>query len=283
MNHHTVDIAWLTDDCERVSHLQRDHLYFAHLSIYWFALRFCTGKTVLDAGSGTGYGSAYLADNGAREVHGIDISEKAIDYSKVTFRLPNLSYQTMDLEQISGFPNHHFDVIFSSNVFEHIPDISLLMRRAWELLKSDGVMIVAVPPITNRASRQDNVTNPYHLNIWSPRQWFSVLGSYFGSVECFGHYFEQPGVALDFTGASKHPVAETDFTFRQISIDLMSQESGLTAVFVARAPLAEERIPAIGTGVKFVDESYTRPPYEPGFGARLKRAGGRLLRKLRLR
>jgi 2-polyprenyl-3-methyl-5-hydroxy-6-metoxy-1,4-benzoquinol methylase len=168
LDHDTVDIAWITDDCERVSHLQQDDLYFAHLSIYWFALQFCTGKTVLDAGSGTGYGSAYLAENGAHEVHAIDVSDKAVEYSKVTFRRPNLGYQTMDLQEITGFPNHHFDVIFSSNVFEHIPDVSVLMRRAWELLRSDGVMIVAVPPITNRASRRDNVMNPYHLKHMVP-------------------------------------------------------------------------------------------------------------------
>ena len=144
-------------------------------------------------------------------------------------------------------------------------------------------MIVAVPPIINQASREDNEANPHHLNIWSPRQWFSVLGSYFGSVECFGHYFEQPGVTLDFTGESTHPVTEADFTFRQVSIDRMSRDSGLTAVFVVRAPLAEKRIPAIGAPVTFVDESYTRRPYEPGFGTRLRKVGGRLLRTLRLR
>ena len=138
VNSDKVDIAWITDDGERVSELQQDHSYFAHLSIYWFALRYCTGKTVLDAGSGTGYGSAYLAEHGAREVHGIDVSEKAVDYSEATFRLPNLSYRRMDLQEISGFPNHHFDVIFSSNVFEHVPDVTLLMFRARELVRSDG-------------------------------------------------------------------------------------------------------------------------------------------------
>jgi hypothetical protein len=40
--------------------------YWAHLSIYRFAVPFAQGKRVLDAGSGSGYGSSYLARHGAK-------------------------------------------------------------------------------------------------------------------------------------------------------------------------------------------------------------------------
>jgi hypothetical protein len=42
---------------ERVTHLYPNDCYYGHLSIYYFALQFCQGGTVLDAGSGAGYGS----------------------------------------------------------------------------------------------------------------------------------------------------------------------------------------------------------------------------------
>lgn len=46
---------WLYDPCtinkggERVSHLYRSHLLYAHSSIYDFAVPFCQGAMVLDA------------------------------------------------------------------------------------------------------------------------------------------------------------------------------------------------------------------------------------------
>ena len=40
--------------------------YWAHLSIYHFALPFARGRRVLDAGCGAGYGAAYLARHGAQ-------------------------------------------------------------------------------------------------------------------------------------------------------------------------------------------------------------------------
>jgi predicted nicotinamide N-methyase len=58
---------------ERVSHLWPDDCYYAHLSLYHFALPFVQGKTVLDAGSGGGYGAAYLAEHGASSVIAVDV------------------------------------------------------------------------------------------------------------------------------------------------------------------------------------------------------------------
>ena len=39
---------------ERVTHLYPNDLYYAHLSIYWFASKFVKDKIVLDAGCGDG-------------------------------------------------------------------------------------------------------------------------------------------------------------------------------------------------------------------------------------
>ena len=58
-------LAPLTDG-ERVSPLLNDSCYQAHLSIYGFARPGCQGGIVLNAGSGTGYGSADLADHDLR-------------------------------------------------------------------------------------------------------------------------------------------------------------------------------------------------------------------------
>ena len=46
----SAQIALISDGGERVLHLYPNDCYFAHLSIYRFALDLCRGRTVLDAG-----------------------------------------------------------------------------------------------------------------------------------------------------------------------------------------------------------------------------------------
>jgi len=88
---------------ERVTHLYPNYCYYAHLSVYYFATQFCQGGHVLDAGSGGGYGSNYLAEKGAKYVNAVELSEVSVAFSQNHFQKPNLRYQVMNLENITGF------------------------------------------------------------------------------------------------------------------------------------------------------------------------------------
>src|ERR1043165_7547945 len=63
-----------------------------HLARYAFAARFAASKRLLDAGCGTGYGSAELAKS-ARSVTGADLSAEGIGYAREHYRLPNLNFE----------------------------------------------------------------------------------------------------------------------------------------------------------------------------------------------
>ena len=254
----TWDIGQITDNGERVTHLHADDCYYAHLSIYAFAAARVKDKQVLDAGSGTGYGSAYLADHGARFVTGLDISSTAVAFSQASFQRPNLKYQVMDLEAISGFPERQLDVIFSSNSLEHLPHVLAFMRTAWQLLKPAGELIVAVPPITNADLRAANEANPYHLNIWTPQQWAEVLGQYFAEVSSYRHISKGPEQVLRFEGGEHFDVTENDFAVEALSLAQLAVQPTLTAIFVARQLRPAAEVPAARASVTFVDDSYTR-------------------------
>jgi 2-polyprenyl-3-methyl-5-hydroxy-6-metoxy-1,4-benzoquinol methylase len=276
----TLDLADITDSGERVIHLHANTCYFAHLSIYRFAVQFIANGRVLDAGSGTGYGSCYLADRGARSVHAIDISEKAVAFSQDHFRRRNLSFQVMDLERIVGFKRGKFDVIFSSNALEHIPDVKAFFRSAWRLMHPNGVMVAAVPPITSDALRSANLDNPYHLNIWSPRQWHHALALYFQEIQCFRHWIAKEGTTITLTESPEQTaVNEEDFVFHPISLDEYCTVPSYTAVFVVRKPRPAREIPSPGTPLSFIDSSFTRLPRFAGTSnGQETRPGGRGLR-----
>src|SRR5215208_5162062 len=63
-----------------------------HMARYAFAARLASGKRVLDAGCGAGYGSAELA-HAAQTVVGIDVAAEAMDFAREHYRLPNLRFE----------------------------------------------------------------------------------------------------------------------------------------------------------------------------------------------
>lgn len=235
-------IQEVTHDGERVTHLRPDRDYIAHLSIYHFARRYCGGKRVLDAGSGAGYGSEYLARNGAARVQGIELSDVAIEFSKRYFGdRRNLSYRQMDVCKIQGFPEKSFDVIFSSNVLEHVPDVFAFLDSTVELLRDDGLLIVAVPPIQNSPSHLqsviDNLNIPWHLNIWTMRQWGRLLAQYYGEVQLFQH--SPTTAAFTSTDPAEHAsLTVEDFAFEELPSYEAELIPTMTAIFVAKRPRA---------------------------------------------
>lgn len=246
---------------ERITHLYPNDCYYAHLSIYHFALALCEGKKVLDAGSGAGYGSAYLAKYGAQSVWGIDASQEAVLFSRDYFPLYNLNYQSMDLGDIRGFPDSFFDVIFSSNVLEHVVNIHQFLNRARTLLKADGTLFIAVPPITDRISIEANLAIPFHLNIWSPRQWKHTLSHYFEDVRFYSHRGARDDVVLNFMNSPQETrISEKDFVFAEEEAENISGiMDTITAIFIAKTPK-----PTINPLPKpvFIDESFSRLPPE---------------------
>jgi hypothetical protein len=144
-----------------------------------------------------------------------------------------------------------------SNVLEHVADVPAFLSAAATLLKADGVLIVAVPPIVSAPLREQNLANPYHLNIWSPQQWAHVLDGYFGEVETFQHWYDKPGVELNLVNSPHETVlCEQDFYFREATPERLYDVPTLTAVFTARAARAAARWP---TAPSYVDDSFSRP------------------------
>ena len=258
------NVAWLEDPDqvsdygERVSHLVRDFTFYGHLSIYDFATQFCRDAVVLDAGSGAGYGAAHLADAGARHVYGVDLSAKAVEFSKRHYQQPKLAFEVGDLEQLA-FPAGTFDFIFTSNTLEHVADVPGFLRAAHTSLKPAGAMLVAVPPITDDRLVYLNVINRYHLNIWSPRQWEFVLGQFFVEVSVYLHGVTDLAAAHASGSAdANEALSEKEFTFTEGTVPDMYTTPTLTAIFVARAPRPADSLPAASSPPTFVDDSFSR-------------------------
>ena len=276
------EISWASNRGERVVHLYKNDCYYAHLALYRFALEHCRGRRVFDAGCGTGYGSDYLMEHGATRVDAIDYSADAVDVCRRYFQRPGLSFRRMDATRIAGFPEQAYDVVYSSNCLEHVPSVPAFLRAAHRLLTAQGLLIVAVPPIVNEQTRQNDLSNPWHLNCWTPRQWQHTLGRYFTSVQPYRHLFARPEVPLDFLNfPDQCVITEADFSFVPCTVEEMVTQGTLTALFLARTPRPAAELPAAHEPVELVDESTSRPAPRIPLSDRVLGFARRMLFRLR--
>jgi SAM-dependent methyltransferase len=98
---------------------------------------FPPGCRILEIGGGTGYQARLLADKGY-EVSSID--------------LPTTNYrddQVYPVMEYNGrrfpFPDHGFDVVFSSNLLEHVKDLAQLHRESARVLRTGGYAVHVMP------------------------------------------------------------------------------------------------------------------------------------------
>lgn len=156
-------------------------LFNEHLSRYRFAAQFATPEmAVLDAGCGTGYGSAEF---NARAIAGVDLSPEAVAHAAAHYARPNTFFAAATCAALP-FADAAFDLLVSFEVIEHLPDYRALLSEARRVLKFGGVFLVSTP---NRAyyaeSRAQAGPNPFHVREFDYAEFTGILSAFFPHVE----------------------------------------------------------------------------------------------------
>ena len=105
------DVLREAEDCEPYAYSNRSHGFEKGRS-----------KRVLDVGCGNGYVLSRYARNGA-EVHGVDITSKAVELTRRRFELEGLHGLAQQIDGVTlPYPDGHFDIVCSMGVLHHIAD-----------------------------------------------------------------------------------------------------------------------------------------------------------------
>ena len=187
------------------SELQTEHEHR-----YYAVAPLLSGKTVLDAACGSGYGSEIISRY-AKTVVGLDISSEAIDYARE-------SYTTVDFRQASidklPFEDTSFDAIVSFETIEHVDENTQrqFLEEITRVLKTDGTLIMST---VNKEVYSDHQTqkNDYHVNEFYLHEFKELLESHFSTVQLYIQSFGVYSAILkendrdvkllgDFTGSS---------------------------------------------------------------------------------
>jgi len=104
------------------------------------------GKSVLDAGCGTGIFSIIFANSGAGQVTGIDISEGSLQTArnlKEKFGLHNAEFQKQNMLALP-FPDSSFDIVWAWGTVHHTTDPLKAIEELIRVLKPSGSILLAV-------------------------------------------------------------------------------------------------------------------------------------------
>ncbi len=140
---------------------------------------------VLEIGCGIGRVLQHLSA-GAREVHGVDISAEMVDRgARRLAHLPNVHFHHGNGYDLGNFEAGHFDLVFSSFVFQHMPKTIAFnyMTEAARVLKPSGVFRLQVPNLLHEQhfaafrhfTQPYFVENPYPMNFYSPPELVRML------------------------------------------------------------------------------------------------------------
>jgi SAM-dependent methyltransferase len=164
-----------------------------HLARYHFAKSFCIDKIVLDIACGTGFGSAYLLNNGAKFVYAADVSDEALAKTQEALKpFPAENYQLIKGDGlVVPLGNASVDVITSMETIEHIENDKQFLREVHRVLKPDGVLLISTPNgmITNPS--KGTPSNPFHLREYFPDTLIEMLRIHFKEIQSLGQGLSQ--------------------------------------------------------------------------------------------
>jgi len=154
------------------------------IEAYFLALnKYVDERTkVLDVGFGLGYGLNILAIK-AREVNGVDIDKKVLDYCTNTLvgRNPRLDYLNIFDGYNLPFAENTFDIVTCVDVIEHVEDYEKLIGEMLRVSKK-GVFFSTPNRRPENTNKNGTPKNYWHLREWSYDEFDEIIRKY-GKLE----------------------------------------------------------------------------------------------------
>ncbi|MEH7225995.1 methyltransferase domain-containing protein [Bacillus sp. JJ1566] len=100
-----------------------------------------TNKKILDVGCGSGHSLKYMAEKGAGELWGVDLSETQIAVANETLKGLNPRLFCAPMEKEISIPKEYFDTVYSIYAIGWTTDLSTTFTFIHSYLKSGGYFV----------------------------------------------------------------------------------------------------------------------------------------------
>jgi SAM-dependent methyltransferase len=173
---------------------EENYWFRRHEVVYQRLLDRCTGRDVLEAGCGEGYGADLIADV-AQAVVAIDYDEATVAH--VRARYPRVDVRHGNLATLA-LPDASVDVVVNLQVIEHLWDQPQFVAECLRVLRPSGVLLMSTPNRVTFSPGRDTPINPFHTRELNAAELTELLESAGFAVESMLGVFHGPAlVALD--------------------------------------------------------------------------------------
>lgn len=150
--------------------IAREQYWFArHEVVYRWLAPQTSGVTVLEAGSGEGYGAAILHQAGARVI-AVDYDETAIRHSAATYALPHVQ------ANLATLPVAGVDAVVSLQVIEHLWDLAGFLAEVRRIAEWTCLSTPNRLTFSPGLQRGEKPTNPFHVEEFDAEQLLALVG-----------------------------------------------------------------------------------------------------------
>ncbi len=125
------------------------------------------GKKVLDLGCGYGWHCKFAIEQGAKQVLGIDLSQKMIEEAQKRNPDKDIKYCVCGIEEYN-YPKNTWDCVISNLALHYIDDLDQIFKKVYETLTADGVFLFNIErPVFTAGVGQDW----FYTNDGKPQHW----------------------------------------------------------------------------------------------------------------
>jgi len=229
--------------------LRENYWFRRHEAAYaWLIEQFPpAGGTLVDAGSGEGYGAQMLRDAGASRVIALEYDESAAAHAALAYPMVRTVRANLDALPL---PDRSIDMLVTMQVVEHLWDLPRFLRECRRVLRPGGLIAAATPnrpTFSPGLGRGERPANPFHVEEFDAEQVAQMLsGAGFADVRVWGVH-HGPRIAPDIVARQIAAVLEDAWTPDLLAevgavtsgdfvVDAVDPGAGLDLIGVGRAP-----------------------------------------------
>ncbi|KKC01257.1 methyltransferase domain-containing protein [Mycolicibacter arupensis] len=162
-----------------------------HEVVYQHLAPRCSGRDVLEAGFGEGYGADLIAGV-ARRVIGVDYDDSAVAH--VQARYPRVEAVQGNLAELP-LPDASVDVVVNFQVIEHLWDQAQFIAECARVLRPGGLLMISTPNRITFSPGRDTPINPFHTRELNAAELTEMLVDGGFTVEGMYGVFHGPALA----------------------------------------------------------------------------------------
>jgi 2-polyprenyl-3-methyl-5-hydroxy-6-metoxy-1,4-benzoquinol methylase len=155
-----------------------------------------SNKNILDIGFG--FGIILFSFNKSNHIHGIELSESAVEYARksaIKRGFHDYGFRYYDGSGKLPAEDGSYDLVICSHVLEHVPDDNYLLSEIKRVMKPDGIALLNIP------INEEHFADPRHMRKYTTEAFLRLVASHGLSVRfayegdrmwnIFGWFFEK--------------------------------------------------------------------------------------------